>query len=477
VSSLISSRRLQYRRVRPGLWLLVLVALSPLLLSAPARAQKDLTVKLPAAGEYLVWLEAHTASGTQAQAPVPASGDRAALSLPAGPGGLREWLVLALDQKSGYVAAKTLPAKNTPTSVSFSTTDFNRVHRVRVQVTGAGEKPIANASVTLTDVSGLSLSKVIDPTSAGMAEFTDVPSGNAKLVVTPGGGKSTSKDVDINLPKGETVQNLTVPLPEITAVVEPPAAATPGGTPSSTSPSGSEEATGTDAKSAGDEGTDATDKAAPSESPAAPVSPPEPAPRGGSGLGTFVGLILIGGVGYWLYLRARDQGWTLDKALARLGVQPVEPASVAAGAGSTPAPPPPPVDPSICAFCGQRKDPVTGACACSLDASPAGLASAPPSSSGSGPRLVAVGGLAMGQIFPLAGDATIGRDAGNSIALAMDSTVSRSHAVISPEDGGFVIRDQGSSNGTFVNGARVTESPLSPGDEVSIGGTRFRFEA
>jgi hypothetical protein len=28
-----------------------------------------------------------------------------------------------------------------------------------------------------------------------------------------------------------------------------------------------------------------------------------------------------------------------------------------------------------------------------------------------------------------------------------------------------------------VNGARVTESPLRPGDEVSIGGTRFRFEA
>jgi hypothetical protein len=476
VSSLITSCRLQSFRSRPGPWLLVLIALSTLLLPGPARAQKDLTVKFPSAGEYLVWLEAHTASGTQAQAPVPVSGDRAALSLPAGLQGLREWLVLALDQKSGYVAAKSLPAKNTPTSISFSTRDFNRVHRVRVQVTGAGEKPIANASVTLTDVSGLSLSKVIDPTSAGVAEFADVPSGSAKLVVTTGGGKSTSKDVDINLPKGETVQTLTVPLPEITAVVEPPAAATTSGTPT-TSTSGSEGATSTDAKSAKEGSTDATARETPSESPAAPVSPPEQTPRGGSGLGTLVGLILILGIGYWFYLRARDQGWTLDKALARLGVQPVEPASVAVGVGSTPAPPPPPVDPSICAFCGQRKDPLTGACGCSLDAAAASLGSAPLASSGSGPRLVAVGGLAMGQIFPLAGEATIGRDAGNSIALAIDNTVSRSHAVISAEGDGFMIRDQGSSNGTFVNGARVSESPLRPGDEVSIGGTRFRFEA
>ena len=36
--------------------------------------------------------------------------------------------------------------------------------------------------------------------------------------------------------------------------------------------------------------------------------------------------------------------------------------------------------------------------------------------------------------------------------------------------------DEGSSNGIYVNGARVTEALLRPGDEVSIGNTRFRFE-
>src|SRR5688572_6272732 len=78
-----------------------------LLAADPAAAQKDLTVKLPAAGEYLVWLEAHTASGAQAQAPVRVAGEKAALTLPVSPSGLSEWLVLALDEKTGYVAAKS----------------------------------------------------------------------------------------------------------------------------------------------------------------------------------------------------------------------------------------------------------------------------------------------------------------------------------------------------------------------------------
>jgi pSer/pThr/pTyr-binding forkhead associated (FHA) protein len=83
----------------------------------------------------------------------------------------------------------------------------------------------------------------------------------------------------------------------------------------------------------------------------------------------------------------------------------------------------------------------------------------------------------MGQIFPIAGETTIGRDATNGVPLAMDTTVSRRHAVIAADGGGYIIRDQGSSNGTFVNGQRVEETALRPGDEVSIGGTRFRFEA
>lgn len=432
--------------------------------SSAAPAEKDLTVKLPSSGEYLVWLEAQTGSGPQAQAPAKVTGDRASVPLPASPSGLKEWRVLALDEKSGYVAAQTLPAKETPSSVSFTVPDFNRVHRVRVQVTGTGEKPVAGASVTLTDSKGGTQSRVIDATGAGIAEFTDLPSGAAKLAVTATGGKNTTKDVDLNLTKGQQVQTIAVPLPEVTAVVEPAAGSAPDGKSPETKPA-------SDAGKSSSEGkTGGADTSAP---PAAPA----PAPSGG-GLGTFVGLILLAGIGYLVYLRGKNQGWTMDKALARLGVQPA-PAMPAGSPTGVPAPPPPPADPNVCAFCGQRKDPVTGACACSLDAAGAAAmpAGSPLGAAGSGPRLVAVSGLAMGQIFPVTGEASIGRDAGNAVPLAMDTTVSRRHAVIAPEEGGYVIRDQGSSNGTFVNGARVFEAPLRSGDEVSIGGTRFRFEA
>jgi len=44
------------------------------------------------------------------------------------------------------------------------------------------------------------------------------------------------------------------------------------------------------------------------------------------------------------------------------------------------------------------------------------------------------------------------------------------------EGGQFVIYDEGSSNGTFVNNVRVERQPLRAGDVVQIGSTRFRFE-
>ena len=72
---------------------------------------------------------------------------------------------------------------------------------------------------------------------------------------------------------------------------------------------------------------------------------------------------------------------------------------------------------------------------------------------------------------------TFGRDAANSVSLANDTTVSRRHASLRTEGDGFIVTDEGSSNGIYVNGVRVSGSqPLRPGDEVQIGNTRFRFE-
>jgi pSer/pThr/pTyr-binding forkhead associated (FHA) protein len=70
----------------------------------------------------------------------------------------------------------------------------------------------------------------------------------------------------------------------------------------------------------------------------------------------------------------------------------------------------------------------------------------------------------------------MGREPTNGVALDRDSTTSRRHAQITVDGGGARLQDLGSSNGTFVNGAKITETVLQPGDEISVGGTRFRFE-
>jgi hypothetical protein len=71
---------------------------------------------------------------------------------------------------------------------------------------------------------------------------------------------------------------------------------------------------------------------------------------------------------------------------------------------------------------------------------------------------------------------TIGRLPESTIVLA-DPNVSRNHAEIRPRGTGFAVVDLGSTNGTRVNGIRVTEQELVDGDEVMFGNTRMRFEA
>jgi pSer/pThr/pTyr-binding forkhead associated (FHA) protein len=63
---------------------------------------------------------------------------------------------------------------------------------------------------------------------------------------------------------------------------------------------------------------------------------------------------------------------------------------------------------------------------------------------------------------------TIGRDPGADVVLD-NMGVSRAHALIELIDGTYVIRDEGSSNGTFVNGERTDRLRLGDRDVVNIG--------
>lgn len=166
----------------------------------------------------------------------------------------------------------------------------------------------------------------------------------------------------------------------------------------------------------------------------------------------------------------------------------VAPAPVA-GASAVPA--------HLCPFCGAQKDP-QGNCLCSVPG--AGAAAALPSAGAppvggapigvasrpggygaqagvKGSRLVALEGPYAGQVFPLAASVVeIGREPTRAVSLAADTTVSRRHARIVDEGGRHVVYDEGSSNGTFVNGVRLTQQPLSIGDVLQLGSSSFRYE-
>jgi pSer/pThr/pTyr-binding forkhead associated (FHA) protein len=73
------------------------------------------------------------------------------------------------------------------------------------------------------------------------------------------------------------------------------------------------------------------------------------------------------------------------------------------------------------------------------------------------------------------GDVVIGRE-GADLTIE-DPELSRRHARVRPVDGGVEVEDLGSTNGTFVNGARVTTPRrLTRGDVVRVGQTDFRVD-
>jgi len=71
---------------------------------------------------------------------------------------------------------------------------------------------------------------------------------------------------------------------------------------------------------------------------------------------------------------------------------------------------------------------------------------------------------------------SIGRDPSNDLVLS-DSMVSRRHAILEQRDDIFILRDNGSANGTMVNGDPVeSEQTLRDGDLVAIGSSRLLFQ-
>jgi len=87
-----------------------------------------------------------------------------------------------------------------------------------------------------------------------------------------------------------------------------------------------------------------------------------------------------------------------------------------------------------------------------------------------GVRLVVVAPASLaGRSFMLDGETTIGRGAGCAVSID-DAHVSKLHARLSPDAGGWLLEDLGSTNGTVLDGEPINgATPIGPGGRITIG--------
>lgn len=426
--------------------------------SAPKAAgpKRSITVITPGEGAYLARL-------------LPGPEGKRDLVLPQGPFRDARFVVeydpaelgkggrIAIDSEvTGTVAIRPLGETD---RLELRRSDFDHIRSVDVRLTYDG-KPVQTAIVELTARGAKPLSKQVTPPDRGLARFEDVPAGKAKLTLRYGSNLTETRDVELLTDRAKDgiviSAALTNPAPTIADSEQPaqvPKAAV-------------------------------AETAAPTVAGRPQPMQPAPAQQGGSLLdgllGNLIGLAIIAGLIYVLYRWALSGGMAATLKKAGIEVSGLTGQGQDAGAPWEPNRPVEPVvsDPTLCPFCGQKKD-AAGGCACSL-APGAAVATAAAVGASPQPRLVATVGTYAGSIFPLtlAGEgASVGREASNAVALTSDTTVSRRHALISEEQGAYVVTDLGSSNGVYVNGVKIAgKQVLAPGDEVQIGNTRFRFE-
>lgn len=89
--------------------------------------------------------------------------------------------------------------------------------------------------------------------------------------------------------------------------------------------------------------------------------------------------------------------------------------------------------------------------------------------------IVVIYGAELGRKYNIEGpEMTIGRATSNDICVSQDS-VSRTHATILVDEQGIKVRDNESTNGTYVNDHKIHETYLKDGDLIKVGRSIFKF--
>lgn len=216
--------------------------------------------------------------------------------------------------------------------------------------------------------------------------------------------------------------------------------------------------------------------AASREPAVAPPATAPAAPTANNWAPGFIGIIVLAFGIYYGVRYAQKKGLTVADGLKKMGVEMPQD-----GVGNTvplqaakPQPAPLPPLPSLSDL--PAAGPASSA-GIALAPSIGGVATSTANYRTGEPRLVGIAGPVQGETFLLGEPFSVGRDDGNSLALMQDTTLSRHHARVEKKNGKWVVTDDGSSNGTFVNNQRISGSTfLHPGDEIQTGSARFRFE-
>ncbi|MFN7018889.1 MAG: FHA domain-containing protein [Fimbriimonadales bacterium] len=380
----------------------------------PAANPRQITLSFPQEGERWWWVEDR--KGSPLNAPQKTSDASVTLKLPDGAETL--WVYEAQSGNLARLKVAELKEKTELRSDSWT-------HVARVQVNlRAQDKPVASAIVTLKDSTGAEYKRVLEPSAEGIILFERVPLGKVEIVAQYGDDGKVTQETTLKAERELRVPVIELALSGTVATLE------------STRRAGETEV---------------------ESEKTAQVS------RIGAVVMFVIALVLAVGVIYFLVRLATQKPQQLGEAMSKLGVELPQASPSGTGVGgaaATPTAPPPPDLPPL---------------------DTAGVPpTAPPTLNVLAPatRLVAVQGPHAGQSFELTAELmTIGRDAVHPIALVNDMGVSRTHAQITKQGDQTLIEDLGSTNGTYVNGIRISApTPIKPGDTLQLGASLLRVE-
>lgn len=381
---------------------------------------RQVSVVVPQSGDFIAWVQAEDDRFAEDRG-VTAT-DRK-IVLPVINDTQRQRLFVA-DRTTNKMAVKEIPDSQV---VELKTEDFKNVYRLTVRVEKDGVA--VREGVLNGKVGEVERSTLLSEGDKGRVTLFNLPVGSLSLTLRTkvNGEEKTIAGPTVGIVHSPNPMAVVFEVSDAVAVVEDPderAAA-----PATNNPPG----------------------AAPGPSPGYQI---------GQLLAGVVAIAIVVAIGWWAWKHHRAKIEDGLKALGVPGVSP-EPDDTA---GPDPVPP------------GQKRGQVQPIVLNPVPLDPAVSApvQAPVAPAVPNPRLV----TADGRVLLLSDQGVeVGRDDEWLVGVEHQSTASRKHARFERRDGGFVVMDLGSTNGTFVNGKKI-DAPvtLSPGDTVHLGGVILRYE-